>query len=359
MIREVPAFVYEPLPQRVLFDCDSTATLASELERLDLRRAVIVTTARRAGAARQLASELGSRCAGTFTGAVMHTPVEVTDDAVLRVRACHADALIAVGGGSTIGLSKAIALRTDLMQLVVPTTYSGSEATPIVGETADGVKTTRRDASVLPEIVIYDVDKTMSLGPEMSVVSGLNAVAHAIEALYAKDRNPRVTSFAQQGIAAFANALPAIVDQPHDRQARTSALLGAWTCGTCLGLVGMALHHKICHVLGGTLGLPHAPTHAVVLPHAAAYNERAAAAELEPAARVLDATTAAEGLWALSRRLGAPASLRELGLTEPDLDRVVAMILQTPYWNPQPLDESELRALLDDAFFGREPRAWA
>ena len=200
----------------------------------------------------------------------MHTPTDVTERGLARARELDADCLVALGGGSTTGLGKAIALRTDLPQVAVPTTYAGSEATPILGETVGGRKTTLRSPKVLPEVIVYDVDLTLTLPASLSATSGINAIAHAVEALYAKEANPVVSMLATAGIAALARALPRIAADLRDLDARSDALYGAWACGTCLGSVGMALHHKLCHVLGGTFDLPHAETHAVVLPHAVA-----------------------------------------------------------------------------------------
>ncbi len=209
-----------------------------------------------------------------------------------------------MGGGSTTGLGKAIALRTDLPQIVLPTTYAGSEMTPILGETRDSAKTTLRDPKVLPEVVIYDVELTLGLPASVSAASGMNAIAHAVEALYARDRNPLISLAGEEGVAALARALPKILDAPRDHEARSEALYGAWLCGVCLGTVGMALHHKLCHALGGSFGLPHAETHAIVLPHAAAYNAPAAPAALACVARALGTDDAARGLDDLG---GGPA----------------------------------------------------
>jgi maleylacetate reductase len=272
---------------------------------------------------------------------------------VLRAQA---DCLVSLGGGSTIGLGKALALRTDLPQVAIPTTYAGSEATPILGQTEHGRKTTIRTTKVLPESIIYDVDLTLGLPARLSVVSGLNAIAHAVEALYAKDANPVTSMLAERGIAAIAHALPRIVRDGRDVSARSDALFGAWASGNCLGTVGMSLHHKLCHVLGGSFDLPHAETHAVILPHAAAYNAAAAAGALERVARVLGADSAAGGLFDLASELGAPTALRNLGLDESKLDEAARIAVATPYWNPRPIDEAAIRLLLDDAFHGRRPQ---
>jgi maleylacetate reductase len=348
-------FTYAALPQRVVFGAGTLTRVSQELDRLGLTRVLVLTTGAGADAGRRLVQMLGSRAAGSYFGAVMHTPVAVTEEALALVRARAIDGLVALGGGSTIGLSKAIAVRTDLPQIVIPTTYAGSEATPILGETENGRKTTRRDPRILPEVIVYDVDLTLTLPRTMTVTSGLNAIAHAVEARYARDRNPVVSALAVEGLQAMVNALPAVVQDLTNAEARSTALLGAWMCGTCLGSVGMALHHKICHVLGGSFALPHAQTHAVVLPHATAYNERAAAAELRHLAAMLGADRASDGLWSFARSLGAPMTLSELGMKREDLGRATSIMMETPYWNPQPVVADELRQLLENAFLGRSP----
>jgi alcohol dehydrogenase class IV len=242
-----------------------------------------------------------------------------------------------------------------LPQIVIPTTYAGSEATPILGQTENGRKTTLRSPDVLPEVIIYDVDLTIGLPATLSITSGINAIAHAVEALYAKDANPVTSLMAEKGIAALAFALPRIGEDTSDREAREQALLGAWMCGTCLGTVGMALHHKLCHVLGGTLDLPHAETHAVVLPHVAAYNAKAAPAAMAKVAAALGVDQAPTGLFDLARRLGAPTALKDIGMVEQDIELVVEAALGAPYWNPAHVERNGLRALLNDAFHGSRP----
>jgi alcohol dehydrogenase class IV len=339
----------------VIFGAGTLPRVAGEASRLGLSRLFLIATRSKAPLAQDLAATLGARVAALFLDARMHTPVEVTNEALAQVRALGADGVVVIGGGSAIGLGKAIAGRTELPQIVVPTTYSGSEATPILGELQDGRKVARRSSSFLPEVIVYDVELTYSLPVAFTVTSGMNAIAHAVEALYARDRNPIVTRQALQGMEALATALPVLVREPDNASARRSALFGAWVCGACLASVGMALHHKLCHALGGSFDLPHAETHTVVLPHATAYNERAARVELQPVADLLDSRTAAEGLWRLAQSLGAPGALAALGLREEDLDNVVRVTFEQPYWNPQPLVQDEVRKLLDNAYFGRPP----
>src|SRR5215204_7096432 len=310
-------FVYEALPVRVIFGSGTVAQLAAEAERLGVRRVLVLSTPGRGEVkANEIAALLGERSAGVHAGAVMHTPVAVTERAVQIVRERAVDAIVSYGGGSTTGLGKAIALRTDLPQIVLPTTYAGSEVTPVLGETKDGVKTTQRTLRVLPEVVIYDVDLTLGLPVAISGTSGMNAIAHAVEALYAVDRNPVISLMAEEGIAALARALPRISEAPQDRGARSDALYGAWLCGTCLGAVSMALHHTLCHVLGGTFDLPHAETHAVILPHAVAFNEAAVPDLLAPLAKALRTERAGLGLHAYAASIGAPMTLKELGMPE-------------------------------------------
>lgn len=352
-------FVYEALSQRVVFGSGTLAQIGDEVRALKHSRAFVLSTPQQKRSADALSEALGPLSAGVFAEAAMHTPVEVTARAVKAARDAAADVLVSLGGGSTTGLGKAIALRTDLDQIVIPTSYAGSEATPILGQTENGKKTTQRARSILPEVIVYDVDLTITLPPAMSATSGMNAIAHAIEALYAENRNPLISQLALQGIAALAAALPKIIANSADREARSDALFGAWACGTCLGAVGMAIHHKLCHTLGGSFDLPHAETHTVILPHAVAYNEEAAAAQLAPVRAILGSDTVAGGLFDLARALGAPTALKDIGMNEADLARAAAIATENPYWNPRPIDREAIAALLDDAYHGRHPNAGA
>ncbi len=349
-------FTYVAQATRVIFGSGTLDGLQQEIEALGLTRVLVLATPQQRAEAEALVGRIGGRAAGTFGEASMHTPVEITAKAMTRVESESIDGLVAVGGGSTIGLSKAIALRTDLPQIVVPTTYAGSEMTAILGQTEGGVKTTLKSPKVLPEVVIYDVDLTLSLPPGLSAVSGMNAIAHAVEALYARERNPITSLMAAEGIRALARALPRIVDEPDDREGRSDALYGAWLCGTCLGAVGMALHHKLCHTLGGAFDLPHAETHTAVLPHAVAYNAPAVPEAMRIVAEALGTADAAQGLRDLALRLKAPVALRDLGMPEAGIDAAVEAALQNPYWNPRPLDRSALRDLIARAHAGDPPR---
>src|SRR5215468_984388 len=347
------SFAYNQLPGRVVFGVGALAELAREIERLGAKRALVLATPEQRAQAEDVAKRLGDRCAGIFAEAVMHVPIEVARAARAEAKRLDADCAVAIGGGSTTGLGKAIALESSLPILAIPTTYAGSEMTPIYGITEGGQKKTGRDARVLPKTVIYDPALTVGLPVGLSVTSGMNAIAHAVEGLYAQDSNPVMSLMAEEGIRALAQGLPRVADKPEDLNARSDCLYGAWLCGAVLGAVGMALHHKLCHVLGGTWNLPHAETHTVVLPHAAAYNAPAVPEAMRRVARALDAPDAAQGLYDLARSLGAPVALEAIGMPAGELDRAAELATTSPYWNPRAIERAAIRRLLDDAWLGR------
>lgn len=340
-------FLYSALPTRVIFGRGNIAEVAAEAKRLGMKRPLIITTSHQADSGLDILKATGGIA---FAGAAMHTPTNVTEDALTIVNAEDCDGTIALGGGSSTGLGKAIAFRTDLPQLVIPTSYAGSEMTNILGETADGAKITKRDAKIQPETVIYDADLLATLPNDFAATSGMNAIAHAVEGLYAVDGNPIVSLMAEEGIRALAHALP------QGKTGHDEALYGAWLCGTVLGSVSMALHHKLCHVLGGTFDLPHAETHTVVLPHATAYNSVASPIAMQRIARALGVSNAAGGLYDLAKQLNALLTLKELGMPEAGLDKAADIAVSNPYPNPRPLERGAIRQLLDDAYHGRRPQ---
>ncbi|WP_354686566.1 maleylacetate reductase [Cupriavidus necator] len=356
-------FIYQTHPQRVVFRAGGLASLGDEAAALGARKLLVLCTAPQRDLAERAAAVLGARCAGIFDGAVMHVPVEQARLARACAAELGADGVVAIGGGSTIGLGKAIALESDLPILAVPTTYAGSEMTPIYGLTDGGLKRTGRDARVLPRTVLYDPDLTLGLPVPVSVTSGINAIAHAAEGLYGADRTPVSDWMCREGIAALGRALPVIATLPGEpdsaavRTARGDALYGAWLCGAVLGSVSVGLHHKLCHTLGGSYNLPHAEVHTIVLPHALAYNAPAAPEAMAAIAAALGRAGASgpQAVFDLAASLGAPVALRELGMREQDLDRACELALQAQYPNPRPLAAAGIRALLDDAFHGRRP----
>ncbi|MFJ4467931.1 maleylacetate reductase and hydroxyquinol 1,2-dioxygenase domain-containing protein [Streptomyces sp. NPDC089424] len=343
-------------PARVIFGPGTVGALAEEVRRLGGSRVLLLSGPALADASARVRAGLGTLLAAEFDGAAMHTPTDVTEAALAVLREADADCLVSVGGGSTTGLSKALAVRTGLPQVVVPTTYAGSEVTPVLGETRDGHKVTRTSPAILPETVVYDVDLTLSLPLPMSITSGVNALAHAVEALYSADADPVTDRRALDAISLIARALPRLAADPADQEARADLLQAAWLAGTCLATVGMGLHHKLCHTIGGSFGLPHAETHTVILPHAMAYNAPAAPEAMRRIARALDVPDAPSGVYDLIASLGGPASLRELGMPESELGRAAELAAATPYPNPRELTAAGLESLLSDAWHGRRPQ---
>ncbi|MFD6169203.1 maleylacetate reductase [Streptomyces coeruleorubidus] len=349
-------FSYETRPVRVVFRPGAAVTATpGEAARLGLRRLLVVCGSRGEAVARAVADALGDTCVGVHAEARMHVPVEDADRAVAAVRAAGADGCVAVGGGSAIGLGKAVALRTGLPLIAVPSTYSGSEMTPVWGLTEHGTKRTGRDPVVQPRSVVYDPTLTLTLPVPLTVTSGVNALAHAVEALYAPDTSPVVSVMAEEGVRAMAEALPRLAADPEDLDARSRALYAAWLCGTCLGSTTMGLHHKVCHVLGGTFQLPHAETHTVVLPYVLAHNAPAAPHASAVLRRALGADDAPRALWELAGRLGAPRSLAELGLAEGDVTPAADRVAGEPYANPRPVTADDVRAVLRAAYEGGPP----
>jgi len=365
-------FTYTANPARVIFGTGTFTQLPAEIARLGIKRPLVLSTPEQTFHAdrveeiiRSSSKHLDIQSAGQFNNATMHTPMDVTLRALEIAKERKADGVIAIGGGSTTGLSKAIALQTDLPQIVIPTTYAGSEMTPIIGQTENNQKTTQVTPKVLPEVVIYDVDFTISLPVGLSAYSGMNAIAHSVEAIYSQSANPVVDLMAIEGIQALSKALPVIIQSNGtDKEARSDALYGAWLCACCLGLVGMSLHHKLCHVLGGTFNLPHAETHTIVLPHALSYN--LSALPQSTVKKLSKAFTGNEdgdpiaGLNNLMSKLsqgGVKRALKDLGMPEDGIDKAVDAAIKNPYWNPREIKKDGIREVIRRAWAGEEAKA--
>ncbi len=349
------SFVYNGQPSRVVFGAGSLQHLLREIDLLGATKALVLSTPEQRKSAEMIADLLGARAAGVFDRAVMHVPIETAREAREVANRLGADCAVAIGGGSTTGLGKAIALDSGLPILAIPTTYAGSEMTPIYGITEAGIKKTGKDARVLPRTTIYDPELSAGLPVGMSITSGINAIAHAAEGLYATDSNPVMNLMAKEGIAAMGRALPAIKKTPNDMQARSDALYGTWLCGMVLGNVGMALHHKLCHTLGGSFNLPHAETHTIVLPHALAYNAAAAPQAMQVISEALGQKNAAQAVFDLAKDNGAPVALKDIGMKEADLGKACDIAMQNQYDNPRPLERTAIRQLFRDAFEGTRP----
>ncbi len=361
-------FVHETFDQRVVFGAGTVVQVAEEIERLGAGHVLLTTSRANRVAAARIADALAPRAVSVIDDAREHVPFEQAETARQTARSLNADAVIAIGGGTPIGLAKAVALTENIPLLAVPTTYSGSEMTGIVGITRDGVKKTVGGPFVRPRTVIYDPELGYGLPPRATAASGMNAIAHGIEALYTARATPLSDLLAEAGLAALAAGIPAAAKEPANVAARKQALYGAWLAGAALGSAGIALHHRLCHVLGGSCGLGHGETNAVIIAHAVHYNAGAAVAAIARAARAMgaanggsDAEAAAKAapfLFDFTARLDMPASLAAMGLAESALDDTAALAAEhIGNDNPRAVSPESLRALLDDAWHGRRPGA--
>lgn len=348
--------------QRVLFGAGRLNDVAAEVDALGLLGVLLIATGSAHEAADRLCAQLGPRLRDRIAGVVQHVPEEAATAAADTAARLAVEGVITLGGGSATGLGKAVAVRTGLPLLAIPTTYAGSEATSVYGITGTH-KTTGRDPRALPRVVVYDPELTTAMPSQLTAASGMNAVAHCVEALYGPTGSPIASLLAQEGIRRLVVSLPTAVTEPQNLHARADALLGAYLAGWAMEQAGTALHHTLCHVIGGTYRVDHGQLHAVLLPYVAAYNATAAADALGLAARALEAsnsldaaTDAASGLRALARLLGAPTSLAALGVPADALDDVAARaITAVGDRNPRRPDVPSLRRLLDDALTGQPP----
>jgi len=349
-------FTHETLPQRVMFASgEAPAAVAGEVERLGARRVMVIAAPAEASLADTVSA--GIPVALRHDEVVMHVPVKVAEHAREAAVRAQADAVISVGGGSTTGLAKAIAMTgspvAGLPIIAVPTTYAGSEATNVWGLTEGGTKTTGTDDLVLPRSIVYDASLMLTLPVEMSVASGLNAMAHCVDSMWGPRADPIDQALALEGIRALRLGLPAVKASPTGLQGREQTLYGAYLAAVAFASAGSGLHHKICHVLGGMFNLPHAQTHAVVLPYVLAFNAPNAPEAQQRMARAFDAPTAAQGLTTLRTALGAPTALRDYGMPEDGIAKAVAAIIAAiPAGNPTPVTDKNLTALLSAAWEG-------
>jgi alcohol dehydrogenase class IV len=348
-------FTYNALPGHIIFGAGKIQKLADEIDRLGCSRVLVLTTPEQKDQGAMVKQLIGDRWIASFNRATMHVPTEVVDQALDVAEAVKADCVVGIGGGSTTGLGKALALRCDLPIVAIPTTYAGSEMTPIWGLTENGIKKTGRDPRVLPTSVIYDPDLTMSLPPFISGPSGVNAIAHCVEALYAPDANPITSLIAEEGINALSSSLATVVNEPGNKESRAKALYGAYLAGTALAAVGMSLHHKLCHTLGGSFNLPHADVHTIILPYATRYNAVAAPEAMQRICRAMGTDDAAQGLYDLNRSIEAKNGLKDIGFEESDIEKAADIATQNPYANPAPVTKEGVIKLLTDAYHGNCP----
>ena len=350
-------FVYNALPGRVVFGVGSRKSLAEEADALGARRILVIASAAEDALAAEIEALLGARVVGRFSDVVQHVPRSRADAAAAQARDTGADTTLTIGGGSATGYGKAVALDLGLPQIAVPTTYAGSEMTAIWGMAEGGHKHVGTDIGVKPALVVYDPELTLTLPAHIAGPSGMNALAHAVEALYSPGANPFISFMALESIRVLYRSLPDVVADPGDLTARCEALYGAYLGGVVLGSAGTALHHRTCHVLGGMFNLDHGGMNAAVLSHAVAYNAPALGDICD---RIADALGVAAGdvpgaLFDLASAIGAPTSLEALGMTAEGIDDAARRVVVEAAANVRPPSFNGIRQMLDDAYHGRRP----
>lgn len=350
-------FELKMLPWNVVFGAGCLASLPSRMDQLGLKRALVLSSPEQVSDAANVAEIIGSRAVGRFTEAKMHVPIATAEAAKELALAHHSDCTISVGGGSTTGLGKALALKAKLPLIAIPTTYAGSEMTSIWGITEDGRKQTGRDLKVLPVLTLYDAELSLGLPPKVAGPSGMNALAQAI--INAKDprSNPVILTLALQAVSAISNALPMVMAEPSNLGAREQLLYGAALAGASLGAGVTSLHHRLCHTLGGTYNTPHAETHAILLPYSVAYAAPAVPELMRGIADALHCDEAANGIYQLAKGIGLATSLSSIGITAAELPRIAELATEAAIVNPRPVTRAGVLALLNQALAGDAPTA--
>lgn len=340
---------------RLAFGAGASARLREHLKELDIRRPLLVGTPAAEQRYRPVMAALADLPVTTFFHAAPHCPEPIVERCRARYLEADCDGVVAVGGGSTLGLGKILSAEHDAKFVALPTTYSGSELTPLFGRKIGAEKRVQRDARCRPRFVIYDADLTATLPPRVAAASGMNSVAHAVEALYPERPNPLAPLLAEQALAAHRYGLLEIARGAPSPHARRSAQYGGFLGGLLVAMCGIALHHRLCHVLGGLFDLPHSETNSAVLPHAVAYNLPAIPAARQIIERVFAHDDAAVALYEFAGMIGAPRSLRELGMPESGIEAAVAALLAHGGWNPRPLERTGVEKLMHSAYWGERP----
>jgi maleylacetate reductase len=356
MVAMPPAFARTSLPGRIIFGGGALGRLADELDRRSLRNVMFIAAGYDAGLAAKGRAALGDRVRLSWPEVRQHVPRELAERATAAATAAGAGVLVAIGGGSTTGLGKAVAVSTGLPLAVVPTTYAGSEMTPIYGLTSGGNKETARDARALPSIVVYDPRLLTTLPPAVVGPSGLNALAHCAEALWAADADPITDAIALDGARRLRQYLPGAY-QSADPAVRGQVLIASCQAGLALGTVGTSLHHALCHLLGGMFDTPHAETHAIMLPYVVSYLRPAVPEAARRLAQAMGTTEhdLAEDIWSLGKSVGTPAGLRSIGIREDQLATITRAALERNLPSPRPLEYDALHAVLHAAWTGQRP----
>lgn len=354
-----PGDVFNATPARIVFGAGSSAQVAAEVKRLGASRALVVSTPGRSAMAQAAVDALGAQCVGLLPEAVSQVPIELARRARARARELGTDCIVSVGGGASIGMGKAIALDMAVPVIAIPTTYSGSEMTGFCGITIEGVKRMHQSLRMLASCVIFDPELTVGLPVPVSAASALNALAHCVDAMVVASCSPIMAMAAAEGARVIAGAIPAVVRNPQDINARTELMYGGYLSGAALA-GGFALQHGVAHVLGGSFNVAHGTSHALVLPHAAAHHAAQVPQMMEPLARAMGLKTGdlGAGIFDLLASLQLPTSLKELGFKEQDLDRVAQISIETDNGeNPYPVTLAAVRRMLDNIYHGTRPPA--
>jgi Alcohol dehydrogenase, class IV len=350
-----PGDVYNAVPPRVVFGVGASERIAEEVDRLGARRALVVSTPGRSGMALRVVDQLGDRCIGLLPEAISQVPIELARRGQARAKEMGADCLVSVGGGASIGLGKGIALELAVPVIAVPTTYSGSEMTGFCGITIDGVKRMHKSLRMLASTVVYDPVLSVSLPLDASAASAMNALAHCVDVVYVPTASPIIVQAAVEGARVIMDALPRVALRPDDLEARRDLLYGGYLAGAAL-TGGFALQHGVAHVLGGTYGVPHGLSHALVLPHVAAYNARFAPQALGRIAAAMGVADVGGAIFDVMKTVGLPTRLTEVGFSEGSIGEAARITVETDDGsNPGPVTEEAVRGILEAAFHGRRP----
>ncbi|MDA7569456.1 maleylacetate reductase [Emcibacteraceae bacterium] len=348
-------FDYTPVPSKAVFGENSALKLKDEIIALGGKRVMIACTKNMVSRIQHVIDHLGEICISIYDKAEPHCPKHIALGAVEEFKAKNCDIIVAVGGGSSIGIGKAITLRTSAPLIVIVTTPCGSESTPIHGMLVGNKKKTGRDPKVIANTSVYDPALTTSMNAHLTGTIGMNSLAHCVEALYAKVKSPVSDLMAIEGIKSLTSGLPKSIKRPNDIIARAEVLFGGMLSGYCVTLAGIAIHHKLCHVLGGHHGIPHGESNSVILPYAIAYNETAAPEAMEKIKGAMKTESASSGIYDFARKIGVPKSLKELGMRESDLDLAAAETIERTPYNPKPLEIKSVREMLQQAYEGVRP----
>jgi len=378
-------FRYTGFAQEIIFGAGTLAQLGQAIDRFGWRRVMLCSaqSQRRNGHITSVEQALGERLAVVYEHVQPHVQDFQVEEALALARERQVDAILGLGGGSPIGMAKTVSFALEkrgekqasspiaqpfVPVIAIPTTYAGSELTPVYGitEHVDGQarKVTVSDVRIVPKLIIYDPLLTLDLPPELTASTGINALAHCIEALYSITRNPPSTAVALSGVRAITSSLPRCYESGDDLEARTEMLNGALLAGMALAHVSMALHHGLCHVLGGSAGVPHGIANSIILPHAMRFNLDATATLLAPAAEAMGIATtgrsaeeavqeAIQAIYTLIGDMHLPQRLRDVGVPESDLPHLAQLALsnRSVQNNPRPVSNAvQLEAILRAAW---------